>query len=212
MPYWAAAGMALGGLLGGAAQGGISYASAQQQQEAQRDAYKHRYQWTVEDLRKAGLNPVLAAQHGAGSVGPMAQMETPNVASALQVASQVGMQYAQADQASSQAAINQHTAREAKASADIAENTAAAFRSNPNLYMTRAENQAGINPSTVSGSARGLGERGYNWLKSTLNSLSSSAQGRQALQSELSPYKVNRGGSRNDYIDGGSITKYRKSR
>lgn len=107
MPYWAAAGMALGGLLGGAAQGGISYASAQQQQEAQRDAYKHRYQWTVEDLRKAGLNPVLAAQQGAGSVGPMAQMETPNLAAAMQVASQVGMQNAQADAASAQAGLAQ---------------------------------------------------------------------------------------------------------
>lgn len=30
--------------------------------------YKHRYQWTMADMRKAGLNPILAAGTGAGSL------------------------------------------------------------------------------------------------------------------------------------------------
>lgn len=30
--------------------------------------YQHRYQWQVEDMRRAGLNPILAATQGAGAV------------------------------------------------------------------------------------------------------------------------------------------------
>lgn len=110
MSWFEFAGQALGGLLGGAAQGGISYASAQQQQAATRDAYQHRYQWTMEDMRKAGLNPLLAASHGAGNVGSMAQMETPNIAAAAQVASQVNMQNAQAEAASAAAEVDRQEA------------------------------------------------------------------------------------------------------
>lgn len=152
MPYGAMAGMAIGGLLGGVAQGGISAASAAQQQAAQREAYKNRYQWTLEDMRKAGLNPVLAAQHGAGNVGPMAQMDSSGIASAVQAASQMAVQRSQAD-------LNSATAREATASAEIAEKTRDAMNRNPNLYETRAETQAGINPSSPVGAVRGLAER-----------------------------------------------------
>lgn len=112
MPWTAAAGMAIGGLLGGAAQGGISYASAKQQQQAQKEAYQKRYQWTVQDLRHAGLNPVLAAQHGAGNVGPMSQMDSSGISSAVQAASQIGLQNAQADAASAAAEVaNQDAAK-----------------------------------------------------------------------------------------------------
>lgn len=154
MPYWAAAGAALGGLLGGAAQGGISYASAQQQQAATREAYQHRYQWTMEDMKKAGLNPLLAASHGAGSVGSMAQMETPNIASAVQAASQVRMQDATADQSKTQSAINIHTAREAAAKADVAEKTLRAMDQQPDLYRVRAGTEAGLNASSAIGAAQ----------------------------------------------------------
>lgn len=32
-------------------------------------AYKHRYQWQMKDMRKAGLNPILSADIGAAGVG-----------------------------------------------------------------------------------------------------------------------------------------------
>ena len=34
-----------------------------------KEMYQHRYQWAVDDLRKAGLNPVLAATGGGVSTG-----------------------------------------------------------------------------------------------------------------------------------------------
>lgn len=49
------------------------YASARQAQEFSRENYKHRYRWTMEDMRKAGLNPILAGQVGGGSGPPAAQ-------------------------------------------------------------------------------------------------------------------------------------------
>lgn len=36
------------------------------QNELNVDNYKHRYQWSVDDMRAAGLNPVLAATNGVG--------------------------------------------------------------------------------------------------------------------------------------------------
>lgn len=39
-------------------------------------AYKHRYQWAVEDLRAAGLNPILAATGGMTGGAPSAQAAT----------------------------------------------------------------------------------------------------------------------------------------
>lgn len=45
---------------------------AAQSREMERENYRSRYQWTVEDLRKAGLNPILAALNSASSVGSMA--------------------------------------------------------------------------------------------------------------------------------------------
>lgn len=48
----------------------------------QKDMYKRRYQMTVKDMKKAGLNPMLAYAQGAGSVpsGAMASFQNPAAA------------------------------------------------------------------------------------------------------------------------------------
>lgn len=41
------------------------------------DAYKKRYQWTMEDMRRAGLNPILAAASGGFNVSGVPTMGSP---------------------------------------------------------------------------------------------------------------------------------------
>lgn len=66
-----------GALLGAGLSAGLSYAGASSANDmterAQRRAikaarynYQHRFQWSMEDMRKAGLNPILAARSGLG--------------------------------------------------------------------------------------------------------------------------------------------------
>ena len=59
-------GSVAGSVLGSAVQNHYNSANAAQANEWNVENYKHRYQWAVEDMRKAGLNPVLAATNGIG--------------------------------------------------------------------------------------------------------------------------------------------------
>jgi len=59
-------GIAGAGLLGGILGNKASAEEAQRNRRFQRKMYKHRYQYTVEDMRRAGLNPALAYQQGGG--------------------------------------------------------------------------------------------------------------------------------------------------
>lgn len=55
-----------GSVLGSAVQNHYNSANAAQANAWNVENYKHRYQWAVEDMRQAGLNPVLAATNGIG--------------------------------------------------------------------------------------------------------------------------------------------------
>lgn len=55
-----------GSVLGSAVQNHYNSANAAQANEWNIENYRHRYQWAVEDMRKAGLNPILAATNGIG--------------------------------------------------------------------------------------------------------------------------------------------------
>ena len=55
-----------GSVLGSAVQNRYNSANAAQANAWNVENYKHRYQWAVEDMRKAGLNPILAATNGIG--------------------------------------------------------------------------------------------------------------------------------------------------
>lgn len=82
MSGWAAAVQA------GLEVGGAIYQNWQNKKAARtaykraKHMYRRRYQWTVRDMRKAGLNPILAAQGGLGGGGStaspqMARIESP---------------------------------------------------------------------------------------------------------------------------------------
>lgn len=83
-----------GGLFGQSQAQSHADSAAQQQFERQQELmklqhdyqvadYKHRYQWSAQDMRAAGLNPILAATQGIGgniagvSAGAAAQAQTP---------------------------------------------------------------------------------------------------------------------------------------
>lgn len=56
------------GLLGGIFQNNAAKSAANKQMRFQKETLQHQYQWGMEDMRKAGLNPMLAyKQGGAGS-------------------------------------------------------------------------------------------------------------------------------------------------
>lgn len=74
----AVAGGAIGGILGGAISAGASAAAAAKNRKFQKMMYKNRYRFTVRDMRKAGLNPILAATLGAGQGPPGATAQVPN--------------------------------------------------------------------------------------------------------------------------------------
>lgn len=60
---------ALGGVIGGALSNSASRHAMQAQIAANRYDYQHRYQWAMQDMQAAGLNPILAATQGiAGTV------------------------------------------------------------------------------------------------------------------------------------------------
>lgn len=98
-----AIGMALGGLMGMAGQGGMNFLSGMQQDYFARRAidreysYAQRYakegpSWQVEGLKRAGLNPILAASGGMkpGAVAPRSSPSVPkqdpvNVAAAFKL-------------------------------------------------------------------------------------------------------------------------------
>ena len=57
----------LGDLAGTALQNAMSKNAQQRAMRFAKKMYQHRYQYTMQDLRAAGLNPVLAGQLGGGS-------------------------------------------------------------------------------------------------------------------------------------------------
>lgn len=60
------AGSVLGSLGSSEIQSKYNEEAIRLQNELNVENYKHRYQWAVEDMRSAGLNPVLAATNGIG--------------------------------------------------------------------------------------------------------------------------------------------------
>lgn len=85
MPWGAIIG-AVGAMAGSAIAGSMSQSSAREANEANREAYQNRHQWQVEDLRKAGLNPLLSASPGSAPTAAAmqaAKYDAPDIAGGM---------------------------------------------------------------------------------------------------------------------------------
>lgn len=97
MAGWAAAAGAAADIFGGWLKGKSSAKAARLQHRRNVDAYKHRFQWQTEDMRKAGLNPMLSAFSGqAGNVAGSSIAESGQMGAAVMGATAKGLAARQA--------------------------------------------------------------------------------------------------------------------
>lgn len=80
--------------IGGAANFGSSALSAYVGWKHQKEAMKNRHQWEVEDLRKAGLNPILSAG-GQGASGNAPVIVPPDIAGAMEAGARTDTQHSE---------------------------------------------------------------------------------------------------------------------
>ena len=91
----------------------------------QREAMQHRYQWTMQDLKKAGLNPMLAIGNMSSfgiPPGAMAHYENPGTAAVQSAAAVKAMQISERQQHNqdiqSQSVVNVNNAQASKIEAE----------------------------------------------------------------------------------------------
>lgn len=99
--------------IGGVANVGSSALSAYFGWKHQKEVMKNRHQWEVEDLRKAGLNPILSAG-GSGSPGNAPIIEAPDVAGAAAKAVEASLGKSQEDLIKAQTQQSASSARQAE--------------------------------------------------------------------------------------------------
>lgn len=80
--------------IGGVANFGSSALSAYVGWKHQKEVMKNRHQWEVEDLRKAGLNPILSAG-GSGAPGNAPPIVAPDLAGAMKSGAETSTQHSE---------------------------------------------------------------------------------------------------------------------
>lgn len=80
--------------IGGVANFGSSALSAYVGWKHQKEVMKNRHQWEVEDLRKAGLNPILSAG-GSGAPGNAPTIVAPDIAGAMKSGAEASTQHSE---------------------------------------------------------------------------------------------------------------------
>lgn len=99
--------------IGGAANLGSSALSAYFSWKHQKEVMQNRHQWEVDDLRKAGLNPILSAG-GSGAPGNAPIIEAPDVAGSAAKAVEASLGRSQEDLIKAQTQQSVSSARQAE--------------------------------------------------------------------------------------------------
>lgn len=99
--------------IGGVANLGSSAVGAYFSWKHQKEVMKNRHQWEVEDLRKAGLNPILSAG-GSGAPGNAPIIEAPDVSGAAAKAVEASLGRSQEDLIKAQTQQSLSSARQAE--------------------------------------------------------------------------------------------------
>lgn len=81
--------------IGGAANLGASAVSAYFSWKHQKEVMQNRHQWEVDDLRKAGLNPILSATGGSGAFGNAPTIVAPDIAGAMKSGAEASTQHSE---------------------------------------------------------------------------------------------------------------------
>lgn len=145
-------------------QGMFSARQAKSQMRFQRDMYKQRYQFQVEDLKKAGLNPMLAYQQAAPAApaGAMGQMDAPDLVSSARAGMLMKAEKQKIEQDSATAkAIELREKAQKQYFTNLSDKTAAELK--------LAQNEL----------------QGFGWMRDNFGEGFSSAASAQALSSNL---------------------------
>lgn len=118
---WAAAIGAAGSIVGGVLGNRAAANQAQIARDFSADQYARRWQITMADMRKAGMNPMLAYSQGVGTspTGAMAAQGDFGGAAAGDIIAQAGVRSAAKKQAATQANVNTATAKQLNAQTSL---------------------------------------------------------------------------------------------